>query len=345
MDAYLDLRNRADVLTLTWAMMRVHDAERKSSSPPGPKDLGHPPGMLKGQRRNHRVLNSVYTIPHSPFRIRRGWVWVLCGGLTAVAAAEQPREPGEEPIRPAERTEPPWVKGSPAAGEFVTERERMVRETIEFPTDGRSPVKHSGVPAAMRAVPRHVFVPEEQRKQAHADSPLPIGHGQTISQPYIVALMTELLELTPQSKVLEIGTGSGYQAAVLAHLTPNVFSIEIIKPLAERAERTLREQGYNGVRCRHGDGYLGWKEEGPFDAIIVTCAAGHLPPPLWEQLKPGGRIVIPIGGPYEVQRLVVATKTPDGQRQSRTVTSVSFVPMTGDHPAGKDAERKGGDGP
>ncbi|MEK7756607.1 MAG: protein-L-isoaspartate O-methyltransferase, partial [Planctomycetota bacterium] len=141
------------------------------------------------------------------------------------------------------------------------------------------------------------------------------------------------------------GTGSGYQAAVLAHLTPNVFSIEIIKPLAERAERTLREQGCSEVRCRQGDGYFGWKEEAPFDAIIVTCAAGHLPPPLWEQLKPGGRIVIPIGGPYEVQRLVVVTKTPDGQRQSRTVTSVSFVPMTGDHPIGEEAGQKGGDRP
>lgn len=270
---------------------------------------------------------------------------MLCGGLVTAALADQPEEVGDKPIRPPEKITPPWIKGSPAAGEFVTERERMVRETIEVPTDGRSRVAHPGVLEAMRAVPRHAFIPEEQRKRAHADSPLPIGHGQTISQPYIVALMTELLELTPQSKVLEIGTGSGYQAAVLAHLTPNVYSIEIIKPLAERAERTLRDQGYTEVRCCQGDGYFGWKEEAPFDAIIVTCAAGHLPPPLWEQLKPGGRMVIPIGGPFEVQRLVVVTKTPDGQRQSKTVTSVSFVPMTGDHAAGEEPGRKGSERP
>jgi len=249
------------------------------------------------------------------------------------------------PIRPPEKTNPPWLKGSPAAGELVAERERMVRETIEVPSDGRSRVAHSGVLDAMRAVPRHAFVPDDQRPRAYADSPLPIGHGQTISQPYIVALMTELLELTPQSKVLEIGTGSGYQAAVLAHLTPSVYSIEIIMPLAELAGRTLRDQGYSEVRFRQGDGYFGWKEEAPFDAIIVTCAAGHLPPPLWEQLKPGGRIVIPIGGPFEVQRLVVVTKTPDGQRQSKTVTSVSFVPMTGDLGAGDKAGGKGSERP
>ena len=274
-----------------------------------------------------------------------GWGLVLCGGLWAAALADQPEVVREMPIRPPEKTNPPWLKGSPAAGELVAERERMVRETIEVPSDGRSRVAHSGVLDAMRAVPRHAFVPDDQRPRAYADSPLPIGHGQTISQPYIVALMTELLELTPQSKVLEIGTGSGYQAAVLAHLTPSVYSIEIIMPLAERAGRTLRDQGYSEVRFRQGDGYFGWKEEAPFDAIIVTCAAGHLPPPLWEQLKPGGRIVIPIGGPFEVQRLVVVTKTPDGQRQSKTVTSVSFVPMTGDLGAGDKAGGKGSERP
>ncbi len=231
------------------------------------------------------------------------------------------------------RTQPPWLKAAPAAQELVPRREQMVEETIASPRDGRTAVRSPAVHTAMRAVPRHVFVPEAHRKHAYADSPLPIGHAQTISQPYIVALMTELLDLTPRSKVLEIGTGSGYQAAVLAQLTPHVFSIEIIEPLAEKAGATLREHGFEIVRTRTGDGYFGWKEEAPFDAIIVTCAAGHLPPPLWEQLKPGGRIVIPIGGSNEVQRLVVATKTPDGSRQTRTVTAVSFVPMTGDHPS------------
>jgi protein-L-isoaspartate(D-aspartate) O-methyltransferase len=141
--------------------------------------------------------------------------------------------------------------------------------------------------------------------------------------------MTELLELTPESKVLEIGTGSGYQAAVLAHLTPHVYTIEILEPLAGRSSRVLEEQGYAAVQTRHSDGYYGWPEAGPFDAIIVTCAAGHLPSPLWEQLAPGGRIVIPIGGVYSVQRLVVIKKSPDGKRSSESVMGVRFVPMTG----------------
>ncbi len=216
----------------------------------------------------------------------------------------------------------------PGAAEFTQRREKMVRETIESPRDGREPVKAPAVLAAMRLVPRHAFVPRDVQAQAHADSPLPIGYGQTISQPYIVALMTELLELHSDSKVLEIGTGSGYQAAVLAHLTPRVYTIEIIEPLLERAAAVLKEQGYGEVQTRRADGYFGWKEEAPFDAIIVTCAAGHLPPPLWEQLKPGGRIVIPIGGPNELQRLVVVTKTAEGKRESRTVTAVRFVPLT-----------------
>jgi protein-L-isoaspartate(D-aspartate) O-methyltransferase len=216
----------------------------------------------------------------------------------------------------------------------------MVSEQIADSPDGRRRVDDAAVRAALCAVPRHAFVPENVRSQAYADSPLPIGHGQTISQPYIVALMTDLLELSPQSKVLEIGTGSGYQAAVLAELTPQVFSIEIVEPLARRAAATLLEQGYDQVRTRCADGYFGWPEEAPFDAIIVTCAAGHLPPPLWDQLRPGGRMVIPLGGPYEVQRLVVATKREDGSRESEAVTSVRFVPLTRgpqdrDSPAGE----------
>jgi protein-L-isoaspartate(D-aspartate) O-methyltransferase len=141
--------------------------------------------------------------------------------------------------------------------------------------------------------------------------------------------MTELLQLKAGSKVLEIGTGSGYQAAVLAHLTDKVHTIEIIKALAIRADRTLKAQGYDKIKRRQGDGYYGWEEEGPFDAIIVTCAAGHLPPPLWKQLKPGGRLVIPIGGQYQVQRLAVVTKTREGKRKSKTAMMCRFVPMTG----------------
>jgi protein-L-isoaspartate(D-aspartate) O-methyltransferase len=221
--------------------------------------------------------------------------------------------------------EPPQ---SPLIGQRVADRERMVRTQIEQPPDHRVKVTDPAVLRAMRAVPRHAFVPDKIRSRAYSDTPLPIGHGQTISQPYIVAAMTELLDIDAQSRVLEIGTGSGYQAAVLAQLTPHVFSVEIIDALAERAHDAFGDNGYD-VRVRNGDGYFGWAEHAPFDAIIVTCAAGHLPPPLWEQLKPGGRIVIPIGGTFSVQRLVVVAKDDEGRRSSRTIMGVRFVPMTG----------------
>ena len=180
----------------------------------------------------------------------------------------------------------------------------------------------------MRRVPRDRFVPPHLRDAAWENHPLPIGSGQTISQPLVVAAMTEALDLQPTDRVLELGTGSGYQAAVLAHLTPHVYSIEIVKELAESAERTRKEQGYTAVRVRAGDGYRGWPEHAPFDAIIVTCAPENVPEPLWQQLKPGGRIVIPVGPQNQVQRLVVISKTPDGQRREQAVTEVRFVPMT-----------------
>ncbi len=225
---------------------------------------------------------------------------------------------------------PSWRPPQPRSlRERSDEREEMVLRQIESPGWSRNAVADTAVLHAMRAVPRHVFVPRGLQKQAYEDSPLPIGHGQTISQPYIVAVMTDLLMVTPESKVLEIGTGSGYQAAVLAQLTPHVYTIEIIEPLATRAAQALADEGYKEVNVRHGDGYYGWPEAGPFDAIVVTCAAGHLPPPLWEQLEPGGRIVIPIGGPYSVQRLVVVEKSDDGKRRTRAVMDVRFVPMTG----------------
>jgi protein-L-isoaspartate(D-aspartate) O-methyltransferase len=205
----------------------------------------------------------------------------------------------------------------------------MVLTQIEQPPDFRDPVSVPAVLQAMRSVPRHVFVPSDLEGRAYNDTPLPIGHGQTISQPYIVAAMTELLQIGPQSKVLEIGSGSGYQAAVLAHLTPHVYTIEIIEPLAKSAASAPDTHGYDHVQVRHADGYNGWESEAPFDGIIVTCAAGHLPPPLWDQLKPGGRIVIPIGGTFSVQRLVVVEKAADGKRTSNTVMGVRFVPMTG----------------
>ena len=216
----------------------------------------------------------------------------------------------------------------PAAAERVGEREKMVRHQIEKPRGFRTAVKNDKVLDAMRAVPRHVFVPVDRQRLAYRDTPLPIGFGQTISQPYIVALMTEQLRLTPKSKVLEIGTGSGYQASVLAHLTPHIYSIEIVEKLAERTKKVLEEEGYGAVKLRRGDGYFGWEEAAPFDAIIVTCAAGHLPPALWKQLKPGGRIVAPIGGSGS-QRLLVFIKTREGRRRTKSITGVRFVPMTG----------------
>lgn len=229
---------------------------------------------------------------------------------------------------------PPYRRAAPpAAAERADERHEMVEQQIKRRRVGSLQVDDEDVLEAMRTVPRHVFIPLARRSQSYRDTPLPIGYGQTISQPYIVALMTQLLDLTPESRVLEIGTGSGYQAAVLAHLTPNVFTVEIIESLATRASTAFRDQGYREINARCADGYHGWKEEAPFDAIIVTCASGHLPPPLWDQLKPGGRIVIPIGGVYEVQRLVVVMKDQDGGRSSRTITSVRFVPLTrGDAP-------------
>jgi protein-L-isoaspartate(D-aspartate) O-methyltransferase len=179
----------------------------------------------------------------------------------------------------------------------------------------------------MGKVPRHRFVPEGAERQAYADAPQPIGYGQTISQPFIVALMSHLVRVGPESTVLEIGTGSGYQAAVLSLLAKTVCTIEIIPQLGETAARRLRDLGYANVRTRTGDGYFGWPERGPFDGILVTAAAGHVPPPLVQQLKPGGRMVIPVGTVFGPQFLTLVEKTKDGQIMSRQMLAVSFVPL------------------
>ena len=184
---------------------------------------------------------------------------------------------------------------------------------------------------ALAKVPRHRFVPENRRSQAYENRPLPIGHGQTISQPYIVAIMTDLLKLQPGDQVLEIGTGSGYQAAILADLVKDVYSMEIIEPLSQRARAVLDELGYRHVHTRVGDGYYGWPEQEPFDAIIVTAAAGHLPPPLIAQLKPGGRMLIPVGSRFMTQHLIVVNKHSDGSISTRQILPVRFVPLTGGH--------------
>jgi protein-L-isoaspartate(D-aspartate) O-methyltransferase len=179
----------------------------------------------------------------------------------------------------------------------------------------------------MAAVPRHEFVPASMSYHAYSDSPLPIGYGQTISQPYIVAEMTRQLGLKGDSRVLEIGTGSGYQAAVLAHFTPHVYTIEIIKPLADAACARLGRLGYTVVKVRHGDGFYGWPGDVEFDAIIVTAAAGQVPPPLIKQLAPGGKMVIPVGRPYATQSLLLIEKLKDGTLRTRRLMAVSFVPF------------------
>lgn len=187
------------------------------------------------------------------------------------------------------------------------------------------------VMAAIDRVPRHEFVPEDIRSSAYSNRPLPIGHGQTISQPYIVALMTHLLGVEPGARALEIGTGSGYQAAVLAELDTQVHTIEIVEPLAREAADRLSRLGYEGVRTRLGDGYYGWPEAAPFEAIIVTAAASHVPPPLVEQLAPDGVLVIPVGEPFSVQLLLLVRKRPNGEVTVRQILPVRFVPLTGGH--------------
>jgi len=204
------------------------------------------------------------------------------------------------------------------------ERARMVHEQI-----GERGIEDQAVLGAMLAVPRHLFVPDEHRDRAYGDHPLPIGHGQTISQPYIVAFMTELLELQPGDRVLEVGTGSGYQAAVASMLADSVFSVEIVPELAADAEARLDRLGYRDVRVRNADGYFGWEQHAPYDAIFVTAAAGHVPPPLLQQLVPGGRMAIPVGGPFQVQNLVLVEKAADGTVTTRSVLPVRFVPLTG----------------
>jgi len=226
------------------------------------------------------------------------------------------------------------LPGSPlfAQDEQQAERENMLREIRQMVMQTSAYIGKSAlsdeVMAAMASVPRHAFVPKPLRAAAYLNRPLPIGQQQTISQPYIVALMSDLAGVDKHSVVLEIGTGSGYQAAVLAELAGHVYSIEIIESLGKQAEKRLGDLGYRNISIRIGDGYHGWREHAPFDAILVTAAPETIPPPLLEQLKPGARLVVPLGARRAVQSLTVITKTLDGKLQTRQILPVGFVPLT-----------------
>ncbi len=233
-------------------------------------------------------------------------------------AEQEPKDPNEKNLlRPDHK--------HPAFAERIEERDKMVAWQIQARN-----VKDPNVLKAMRIVPRHAFVRFSEQRYAYADHPLPIGFDQTISQPYIVAFMTEALQLKPDSKVLEIGTGSGYQAAVCAEIAKEVYTIEIVEGLAKRAEKCLKELGYPNVFVRFGDGFFGWPDVAPFDAIIGTAAAGRIPEPLLEQLKPGGRMILPYGRPWDFQYLVLITKDQKGNISTKNVMPVRFVPMTGE---------------
>jgi protein-L-isoaspartate(D-aspartate) O-methyltransferase len=213
-------------------------------------------------------------------------------------------------------------KPAPIA-DTARERQRMVQDQLM-----RRGIQEEGVLAAMAKVPREEFVPQETRPASYTDQPLPIGYSQTISQPYVVAFMTEQLRLKRDARVLEIGTGSGYQAAILAELATEVYTVEIIEPLAKNAEATLTRLGYKNVHVKAGDGYKGWPEHAPFDAVIVTCAPDHVPQPLVDQMKEGGRMIIPVGEPGEQQLYLLEKK--NGRLEQRTVLPVRFVPMVGE---------------
>jgi protein-L-isoaspartate(D-aspartate) O-methyltransferase len=232
-----------------------------------------------------------------------------------------------------------WLAAPPASGDsdkdYALQRQQLVQTVAEHVREtsdylGRETLDPR-VTAALAGVPRHEFVPERLRDHAYDNRPLPIGHSQTISQPYIVAIMTDLLDLGPQDRVLEIGTGSGYQAAILATLIPQVYSIEIIEPLGEAARERLARLDFDNVQVRIGDGYYGWQEHAPFDAIVVTAAASHVPPPLIQQLKPGGRMIIPVGSHFMTQQLLLVTKSVKGEVRTRQILPVAFVPLTGGH--------------
>ena len=216
------------------------------------------------------------------------------------------------------------------SADFGELRHELVEEVVAAAREDGFPLSPSVV-KAMEKVERHLFVPAWLVPFAYYNNPLPIGHGQTISQPVVVALMTELLNVKSGDKVLEVGTGSGYQAAVLAEIAKSVYSIEVIEPLEKQAAERLKSLGYDNVTVKMGDGYYGWPDAAPFDGIIVTAATGQVPPPLLKQLKPGGRMVIPLGMQFMTQYLMLVEKRADGSVTTRQIVPVAFVPLTGGH--------------
>lgn len=248
------------------------------------------------------------------------WNQACADNGDAPSAGEQEESPEREVLLLAEEK-----ADHPDFGEIgrMEDRTAMV-ETQILARD----IADEAVVQAMKAVPRHELVPEGNRSQAYADRPLPIGYGQTISQPYIVALMTEKLQLEEEDRVLEVGTGSGYQAAILGMIVQEVVTIEIIRPLATDAAADLKRLGYDNVTVMHGDGYFGYAPEAPYDAIVVTAAAEHVPPPLIAQLRPGGRMVIPVGRSAWTQNLLLVEKNSDGEVSTQNLLPVRFVPLT-----------------
>jgi protein-L-isoaspartate(D-aspartate) O-methyltransferase len=222
------------------------------------------------------------------------------------------------------------------ADTYETERMGLLREIEQDVRDTAVYLNRRAlderVMRALAKVPRHEFVRADDREFAYENRPLPIGHGQTISQPYIVAIMTDLVEPTARCRALEVGTGSGYQAAILGELCDEVYTVEIVEALGVSARERLARLGYRNVAVRLGDGYYGWKEHAPFDAILVTAVASHIPPPLLAQLKPGGRMILPIGTRFTAQELVLVSKDREGRVTTRQILPVRFVPLTGDHP-------------
>lgn len=242
------------------------------------------------------------------------------------------------PSLPRRQRDSPSAAGAPFHARVMdpSARNELDRLIDEIESEVRATAAYTGrrtlsprVLGAMRRVARHAFVDSAERGSAYGNFPLPIGHGQTISQPYIVAIMTELLEIAPGSRVLEVGTGSGYQAAVLAELAEEVYSLEVVPALAEAARERLTRMGYTNVQVRQGNGRLGWPEQAPFDAIMVTAASQSVPPALTAQLKEGGHLIIPVGGPWQGQELLLLSRNDDGRIAERAVLPVAFVPLVG----------------